>query len=107
MPTPAPWAHASHCGPTRSAPAFEKRHPLPDGVKGRARERWSPLKRVAAPAGGRWPDVVDQLAVRDVERVGLEREEGFVQQRPGILLLCTSTTCGVWWKERSSCRQRP
>jgi len=37
------------------------RPPLPDIVKGRARERWSPLKRVAAAAGGRWPGVVDEL----------------------------------------------
>ena len=63
------------------------RPPLPDVVKGRARERWSPLKRVAAAAGGRWPDVVDELAVRDVQRIESEREEGITQQRPHVVLL--------------------
>jgi uncharacterized protein DUF3631 len=39
---------------------------LPERVRGRARERWSPLKRVAEAVGGRWPSVVDDLAVKDV-----------------------------------------
>lgn len=65
----------------------ENRPPLPAGVTGRARERWSPLKRVAAAAGGRWSAVVDHLAVADVERITLEREEGIVQQRPAVALL--------------------
>ena len=60
---------------------------LPEGVKGRARERWAPLKRVAAAAGGRWPAVVDELATRDVERILIEREEGITQQRPHVVLL--------------------
>ncbi|MDZ4234793.1 MAG: bifunctional DNA primase/polymerase, partial [Dietzia sp.] len=34
------------------------RPPLPDGIKGRARERWSPLMRIATVAGGRWPATV-------------------------------------------------
>jgi hypothetical protein len=60
---------------------------LPEGVKGRARERWSPLKRVAEAAGGRWPAVVDALAKSDVERILIEREEGITQQRPHVVLL--------------------
>lgn len=63
------------------------RPPLPEGVRGRARERWSPLKRVATLAGGRWPSVVDGMATRDVERIQIEREDGIVQQRPHIVLL--------------------
>lgn len=63
------------------------RPPLPESVKGRARERWSPLKRVAAAAGGRWSAVVDALAVRDVQRIEAERDEGITQQRPHVLLL--------------------
>lgn len=55
---------------------------MPEGVRGRARERWAPLKRVAVAAGGDWPDLVDRLAVQDVERLANEREEGIVQQRP-------------------------
>jgi hypothetical protein len=60
---------------------------MPEGVRGRARERWSPLKRVAVAAGGDWPELVDRLAVQDVERLTNEREEGIVQQRPHITLL--------------------
>jgi len=72
----------------------QNRPSLPEGVIGRARERWSPLKRVAVAAGGRWPEVVDTLAVNDVERITLEREEGIVQQRPAVALL--THLHGVW-----------
>jgi len=65
----------------------ENRPPLHHTVKNRARERWSPLNRVAAQAGGRWPAVVETLAIRDVERVKLELEEGIVQQRPSVVIL--------------------
>lgn len=64
-----------------------ERPPLPEGVKGRARERWSPLKRVASVAGGRWPTVVDALALADVHRIEIEREDGLTQQRPAVVLL--------------------
>jgi hypothetical protein len=60
---------------------------LPEGIRGRARERWAPLKRVAQAAGGHWPAVVDRLAIADVERISQEREEGIVQQRPHVTLL--------------------
>lgn len=60
---------------------------MPEGVRGRARERWAPLKRVAVAVGGRWPAAVDHLAVRDIERVEADKAEGFVQQRPHIVLL--------------------
>ncbi|MFN3004589.1 DUF3631 domain-containing protein [Mycolicibacterium wolinskyi] len=60
---------------------------LPDEVKGRGRERWSPLLRVAEAAGGRWPAVVRDLAVRDMERIVNEREEGLAVQKPHVVLL--------------------
>lgn len=60
---------------------------LPEVVRGRARERWGPLKRIAMAAGGRWPDVVDDLAVMDVKRLEIEKEDGVVQQRPAVVLL--------------------
>jgi len=63
------------------------RPPLPDGITGRARERWSPLKRVAAAAGGRWPAVVDSLALDDKEQQEMNREDGMVRDRPAVLLL--------------------
>jgi len=60
---------------------------LSEQVRGRARERWSPLMRVAEAAGGRWPAVVAQLAVEDVEEQELAREEGAVTQRPHVVLM--------------------
>ena len=63
------------------------RPPLPEGVKGRNRERFSPLKRVAAVAGGRWPEVVDSLALHDLEQQELDREDGMVRTRPAVALL--------------------
>lgn len=60
---------------------------LPDLVKGRARERWSPLMRVAVAAGGRWPALVERLSVEDVEEQELAREEGAVTQRPHVVLM--------------------
>lgn len=60
---------------------------LPEEVRGRARERWAPLKRVADAAGGRWPDLVDRLAVEDITEQQLAREEGAVVDRPHVVLL--------------------
>lgn len=63
------------------------RPPLPECIKGRSRERWGPLKRVAVAAGGRWPAVVDALAIKDHERLEMDREDGMVRERPAVLLL--------------------
>lgn len=60
---------------------------LPEQIKGRARERWSPLMRVAEAAGGRWPEVVRRLAIEDVEEQELAKEEGTVTQRPHVVLM--------------------
>lgn len=60
---------------------------LPPSVKGRARERWAPLMRVAVAAGGRWPLVVQQLAIEDIEEEAQAREEGLVNLRPHVLLM--------------------
>ncbi|MGH3484345.1 MAG: DUF3631 domain-containing protein [Nocardioidaceae bacterium] len=64
-----------------------ERPPLPDGLRGRARERWSPLMRVAVAAGDDWPAIVADLAVKDVLRMEAERDEGLINQRPGVALL--------------------
>lgn len=63
------------------------RPPLPDGIVGRGRERWSPLKRVAHAAGGRWPGVVDALALHDKDQQDLDREDGMVRDRPAVAVL--------------------
>ena len=63
------------------------RPPLPDGIKGRGRERWLPLKRVAVAAGGRWPERVDALALHDKEQEEMDREDGMIRTRPAVVLL--------------------
>lgn len=64
-----------------------ERPPLPEGVKGRARERWSPLKRIAVAAGGRWPEVVDTLATREQELLKMDRDDGLVRDKPHVALV--------------------
>lgn len=60
---------------------------LPEGCTGRMREKWGPLARVAAVAGGQWPAIVDQLIRRDIQEVAMEREEGLLNLPPGMVLL--------------------
>ena len=64
-----------------------ERPSLPDGVVGRAKERWMPLKRVAVAAGGHWPDAVDDLARADLERAAQDREDGMTLDKPAVALL--------------------
>lgn len=65
----------------------ETRPPLPDGIRGRNRERWLPLKRVAVAAGGRWPEAVDRMAISDKEQQEQDREDGMVRDRPAVVLI--------------------
>lgn len=60
---------------------------LPDGCVRRAKEKWRPLKRVAAVAGGRWPELVDDLIRRGLEEDNAEREAGLRTLPPGMVLL--------------------
>ena len=64
-----------------------ERPTLHEGAKARTKERWLPLKRVAVAAGGRWPQVVDQLVELDLERMKLDREEGIVIMKTHVTLL--------------------
>jgi hypothetical protein len=64
-----------------------ERPPLPDGIRGRARERWFPLKRVASAAGGRWPDVVNSMALHDQECFEMDHEDGMIRDTPAVVLL--------------------
>lgn len=63
------------------------RPPLPEGVTGRAREKWAPMKRVAVVAGGHWPEAVDALAMHDKEQSEMDREDGMIRTRPHVALL--------------------
>ncbi|MDE0545486.1 DUF3631 domain-containing protein [Microbacterium sp. C7(2022)] len=63
------------------------RPPLPAGCVGRVKEKWHPLARVAAVAGGRWPSTVESLINRDLEDIAMEREEGLMKLPPAVVLL--------------------
>jgi Protein of unknown function (DUF3631) len=60
---------------------------LPEGITGRFREKWAPLKRVAVAAGGRWPAAVDAMALHDKEEYAMDKEDGLVKEVPAVLLL--------------------
>lgn len=60
---------------------------LPKGCVGRLKEKWAPLARVAAVAGGDWPTRVDDLIRRDMLEVAMEREEGLTKLPPAVVLL--------------------
>jgi hypothetical protein len=60
---------------------------LPPGTVGRAREKWRPLMRVAVAAGGRWPEAVTELILRDLDDHAADKEEGLMRERPTLVLL--------------------
>jgi hypothetical protein len=64
-----------------------ERPPLPEPIKGRFREKWAPLKRVAAAAGGNWADGVDEMALHDLAEAELDREDGLINEKPAVVLL--------------------
>ena len=49
---------------------------LPDDCRGRMKDKWRPLMRVAVVAGGHWPQTVTDLAVRDIREQRAERGDG-------------------------------
>jgi len=63
------------------------RPPLPEGITGRFRECWAPLKRIAVMAGGTWPARVDEMALHDKEQAEMDKEDGMIRERPALLLL--------------------
>ena len=72
---------------------------LPEACTGRLREKWNPLARVAAVASGRWPAVVTELIIRDIQEVETERAEGLLNLPPGMVLL--RDLHAVWREEES------
>ena len=63
------------------------RPPLPEGCIGRAKERWAPIRRVAEAAGGKWPDIADELIRRDLIEAQMDREDGMTTTPPAVTLL--------------------
>lgn len=74
---------------------------MPEGIIGRLREKWQPLARVAAAAGGRWPAAVAAMAVQDREQIELDREDGMVAERPHVVLL--RHLAEVWPDDHTFC----
>jgi hypothetical protein len=64
----------------------EARPALPLGCVTRLKERWFPLKRIAAVAGDYWSQVVDELILADIEREKELAENGDVQLSPNLQL---------------------
>lgn len=63
------------------------RPPIPAGCIGRTKERWYPMKRVAAAAGGNWPAIADELITRDIAEAEMDREDGMTHLPPAVVLL--------------------
>lgn len=75
------WAHSV-------AEQIRKARPeLPPGVIGRNREKWGPLARIAEVAGGRWPQVVSELASDHLKEQEMDRADGLAREAPVVLLL--------------------
>jgi Protein of unknown function (DUF3631) len=65
----------------------QSRPDLPEGITGRFREKWSPLKRVAVAAGGAWPKRTDAMAVNDKKEFEMDSEDGMIRESPHVVLL--------------------
>ncbi len=60
---------------------------VPADCKGRMKEKWGPLARIAQVAGGDWPKKVEDLIMDDLEEQRLEREDGIEKRPAGVVLL--------------------
>ena len=60
---------------------------LPPGCVNRLKERWNPLKRIAAVAGVEWSERVDQLILKDIESARQDAENSDLQQKPNLQLM--------------------
>jgi hypothetical protein len=60
---------------------------VPPGCKNRLRERWEPLKQIAAVASQEWADVVDQLIIKAIEAEAQLADNSDIQGAPHIQLV--------------------
>jgi 5S rRNA maturation endonuclease (ribonuclease M5) len=60
---------------------------LPPSCRLRNKERWQPLKRVAALAGEQWATRTDAVILEDLEQGELERQEAAQAVKPSVQLL--------------------
>jgi hypothetical protein len=75
------WAHEVRDQVRTSQPT------MPAGIIARFREKWQPLRKVADAAGGRWPGIVDDLALLDKAEHDADKEAGLITEKPGAVLL--------------------
>ncbi len=73
---------------------------LPDDCRGRSREKWRPLMRIAVAAGKHWPERVDDLVARDLAEEEADRADGLRNLPPGMVLMQDLHTI---WSEGGLC----
>jgi hypothetical protein len=62
------------------------RFDVPPGCKNRMRERWEPLKQIAATASAEWADLTDQLIIKAVQAERQLADNSDIQSAPHIQL---------------------
>jgi hypothetical protein len=67
---------------------------LPAGLKGRGREKWKPLMKVAVECGEQWPDICTRLIERELAEQENERESQIMTEVPSVALL--RDICDEW-----------
>lgn len=60
---------------------------MPKECRGRAKERWSPLARIAAVAGAPWDSVVNDLIQRNLDEVEQDLQDGLANVPPPVSLI--------------------
>ncbi len=60
---------------------------LPEAVRGRMKEKWRPMQRVADMAGGSWPSKCRHLIERELAVHEMEKEQGMAIDKPAVALL--------------------
>ena len=83
-------AWAEQVGPS----VRENRPDYPEGLRGRNRERWAPLLKVAIAAGGYWATECRNLIKADLEEQKLDQEDGLMHRARHVLLL--QDIAAVW-----------
>jgi len=63
------------------------RPPLPAYCRGRFKERWAPLMRIAAAVGPVWLEACHKLLERDKEMQAMDREDGLTREKPAVTLI--------------------
>lgn len=60
---------------------------LPEGCRGRMKEKWRPLKRLAVAAGGTWPELVDEMIRADIADREAAAQSGLRKLPPSVRLV--------------------